>query len=145
MPIARPPACRDALERVGRVLGVGVRAYHRARPAVLGLVGRLAETARVEGDTTVTGTQSLDHLAPAASIGDAGVDQQYVCAAVAGVSLSVILEGGSPAVLFAPPALILIFVGTAGACLAGTTMPGAIGASAPPATIAPAPSLTATR
>jgi chemotaxis protein MotA len=48
--------------------------------------------------------------------------------AFAGVFLSVILEGGSPAVLFAPPALILIFVGTAGACLAGTTMPGAIGA-----------------
>jgi chemotaxis protein MotA len=48
--------------------------------------------------------------------------------AFAGVILSVVLEGGNPAVLFAPPALILIFVGTAGACLAGTTLPGAIGA-----------------
>ena len=30
--------------------------------------------------------------------------------------------------LLAPAALVLIFVGTAGACLAGTTLPGAIGA-----------------
>ena len=48
--------------------------------------------------------------------------------AFAGVSASVMLEGGSPAVLLAPAALVLIFVGTAGACLAGTTLPGAIGA-----------------
>jgi chemotaxis protein MotA len=48
--------------------------------------------------------------------------------AFAGVAVSVIIEGGNPAVLIAPAALVLIFVGTAGACLAGTTLPGAIGA-----------------
>jgi chemotaxis protein MotA len=39
---------------------------------------------------------------------------------------SMILEGGNPAVLFAPPALLLIFVGTLGACLAGSTLPSTI-------------------
>jgi chemotaxis protein MotA len=39
-----------------------------------------------------------------------------------------ILEGGNPAVLIAPPALILIFVGTLGAVMAGSTLPGTIGA-----------------
>ena len=48
--------------------------------------------------------------------------------AFAGVCVSVVLEGGNPAVLIAPAALVLIFLGTAGACLQGTTLPGAIGA-----------------
>jgi hypothetical protein len=54
---------------------------HR-RPAVLALVCRLAEAALVECDTPVTGAESLDHMLPAASIVDAGVNQQDVGAAL---------------------------------------------------------------
>jgi chemotaxis protein MotA len=39
-----------------------------------------------------------------------------------------ILEGGNPAGLIAPPALILIFVGTAAVSMASNTLPGTIGA-----------------
>lgn len=41
---------------------------------------------------------------------------------------SMILEGGNPAALIAPPALLLIFVGTLGAVMAGSTLPGTIAA-----------------
>jgi chemotaxis protein MotA len=41
---------------------------------------------------------------------------------------SMIMEGGNPAALIAPPALLLIFVGTLGAVMAGSTMPGTIAA-----------------
>jgi chemotaxis protein MotA len=41
---------------------------------------------------------------------------------------SMVLEGGNPAALIAPPALLLIFVGTLGAVMAGSTMPGTIAA-----------------
>jgi chemotaxis protein MotA len=44
------------------------------------------------------------------------------------ILVSMILEGGSPASIIAPPALILIFVGTTGACMAGGTLPSTIGA-----------------
>src|SRR5207302_10266155 len=48
------------------------------RPAVLGLVRRLAEAALVKCDTSVTGTELLDHVLPAASIVDAGMNQQDI-------------------------------------------------------------------
>lgn len=38
-----------------------------------------------------------------------------------------IMEGGSPMSIMLVPPLILIFVGTTGACMAGMTMPGVIG------------------
>jgi chemotaxis protein MotA len=41
---------------------------------------------------------------------------------------SMIMEGGNPMSIIAPPALLLIFVGTAGACMAGNTIPTTIGA-----------------
>jgi chemotaxis protein MotA len=41
---------------------------------------------------------------------------------------SMIMEGGNPAALIAPPALLLIFVGTLGAVMAGSTLPGTIAA-----------------
>ncbi|MFI7585878.1 flagellar motor protein [Spongisporangium articulatum] len=41
---------------------------------------------------------------------------------------SMVMEGGNPAVLFAPPALVLIFVGTMGACMAGSNLPSTIAA-----------------
>jgi chemotaxis protein MotA len=41
---------------------------------------------------------------------------------------SMVLEGGNPAALIAPPALLLIFVGTLGAVMAGSTLPGTIAA-----------------
>jgi len=40
---------------------------------------------------------------------------------------SMIMEGGNPMTIVVPPALVLIFVGTTGACMAGMTMPGMIG------------------
>jgi chemotaxis protein MotA len=40
---------------------------------------------------------------------------------------AMIMEGGNPMAIVAPPALVLIFVGTLGACMAGTTLPGTIG------------------
>ena len=40
---------------------------------------------------------------------------------------SMIMEGGNPLAIIAPPALVLIFVGTTGACMAGSTLPGTIG------------------
>jgi chemotaxis protein MotA len=39
-----------------------------------------------------------------------------------------IMEGGNPAALMAPPALVLIFVGTLGAVMAGSTLPHTIAA-----------------
>jgi len=39
---------------------------------------------------------------------------------------SMIMEGGNPAALIVPPALVLIFVGTTGACMAGSTLPATI-------------------
>ena len=39
---------------------------------------------------------------------------------------SMIMEGGNPAAIIAPPALVLIFVGTMGACLAGNSLPAFI-------------------
>jgi hypothetical protein len=57
--------------------GVGGR-----RPAVLALVRRLALAARVVGDAAVAGSQALDHVPPAAPVGDAGVDAQDVGAAL---------------------------------------------------------------
>ena len=41
---------------------------------------------------------------------------------------SMIMEGGNPAALIVPPALVLIFVGTIGACMAGSTLPSTISA-----------------
>jgi chemotaxis protein MotA len=41
---------------------------------------------------------------------------------------SMIMEGGNPMALIAPPALLLIFVGTIGACMAGGTLPMTISA-----------------
>jgi chemotaxis protein MotA len=41
---------------------------------------------------------------------------------------AMVLEGGNPAAIIKPPALLLIFVGTFGACLAGNTLPTTIGA-----------------
>jgi chemotaxis protein MotA len=41
---------------------------------------------------------------------------------------SMIMEGGNPMAIIAPPALLLIFVGTLGACMAGNTLPTTIGA-----------------
>ena len=41
---------------------------------------------------------------------------------------SMVLEGGNPAAIIAPPALVLIFVGTLGAGMAGNTLPTTIGA-----------------
>jgi chemotaxis protein MotA len=40
---------------------------------------------------------------------------------------SMIMEGGNPMSIIAPPALVLIFVGTTGACMGGNTLPGTIG------------------
>ena len=40
---------------------------------------------------------------------------------------SMVLEGGNPASLFLPPAMMLIFIGTAGVSMASNTMPGVIG------------------
>jgi chemotaxis protein MotA len=40
---------------------------------------------------------------------------------------SMIMEGGNPMAIISPPALVLIFVGTIGACMAGNTLPGTIG------------------
>jgi chemotaxis protein MotA len=39
---------------------------------------------------------------------------------------SMIMEGGSPAAIIAPPALVLIFLGTLGAVMAGNTLPSTI-------------------
>jgi chemotaxis protein MotA len=39
---------------------------------------------------------------------------------------SMIMEGGNPAAIIAPPALLLIFVGTMGAVMAGNTLPSTI-------------------
>lgn len=41
---------------------------------------------------------------------------------------SMIMEGGNPASIIAPPALVLIFVGTLSACLAGNTLPAFVAA-----------------
>ena len=41
---------------------------------------------------------------------------------------SMVMEGGNPAAIIAPPALILIFFGTLGAVMAGNTMPSTIAA-----------------
>jgi chemotaxis protein MotA len=41
---------------------------------------------------------------------------------------SMIMEGGNPVAIIAPPALVLIFVGTMGACMAGSTLPSTIAA-----------------
>ena len=41
---------------------------------------------------------------------------------------SMIMEGGNPTAIIAPPALVLIFVGTMGACLAGNSLPNFIAA-----------------
>ena len=41
---------------------------------------------------------------------------------------SMVMEGGNPAKIIAPPALVLIFVGTLGAVMAGQTLPGTIAA-----------------
>ena len=56
-------------------------------------------------------------------------------AALAGIALAFIaifvaqiMEGGNPAALMAPPALILVFVGTLGACLAGGVLKDTVGA-----------------
>jgi len=40
---------------------------------------------------------------------------------------SMVMEGGNPAAIIVPPALVLIFVGTTGACMAGMSMPATIG------------------
>jgi chemotaxis protein MotA len=40
---------------------------------------------------------------------------------------AMVMEGGNPMAIIAPPALVLIFVGTTGACMAGSTLPGTIG------------------
>lgn len=50
-----------------------------------------------------------------------------VVVAFVAIIVSMILEGGNPMAIFKIPALVLIFVGTTGACMAGTTMPGFIG------------------
>jgi chemotaxis protein MotA len=42
---------------------------------------------------------------------------------------AMVMEGGNPAEIFQPPALVLIFVGTTGACMAGSTLPSTIGAA----------------
>jgi chemotaxis protein MotA len=39
---------------------------------------------------------------------------------------SMVMEGGNPAAIIAPPALLLIFVGTLGAVMAGNTLPSTI-------------------
>jgi chemotaxis protein MotA len=41
---------------------------------------------------------------------------------------SMVMEGGNPMAIISPPALVLIFVGTFGACMAGNTLPTTIGA-----------------
>jgi chemotaxis protein MotA len=41
---------------------------------------------------------------------------------------SMVMEGGNPAAIIAPPALLLIFVGTLGAVMAGNTLPSTIAA-----------------
>jgi chemotaxis protein MotA len=45
-----------------------------------------------------------------------------------GVFGAMVMEGGNPAAIISPPALVLIFVGTFGACMASNTLPGTIGA-----------------
>jgi chemotaxis protein MotA len=44
------------------------------------------------------------------------------------IHLSVILEGGNPMAVILIPAMLLVFVGTIGAVLGGTTIPGFLGA-----------------
>jgi chemotaxis protein MotA len=51
-----------------------------------------------------------------------------VVAGFAAVFVSMIMEGGNPASLIAPPALILILVGTFGAACGGTSLEGAVDA-----------------
>lgn len=51
-----------------------------------------------------------------------------VAVAFIAIIVSGILEGGNPAALLAPAALVLIFVGSLAAALASNTMPGTIGA-----------------
>lgn len=51
-----------------------------------------------------------------------------VLAAIGAIFGSMVMEGGNPASLIAPPALILIIVGTFGATCAGTSLEGALGA-----------------
>jgi chemotaxis protein MotA len=46
--------------------------------------------------------------------------------AMAAIFLAMILEGGSPMSIFLVPPLILVFFGTLGAVMAGTTLPGTI-------------------
>jgi chemotaxis protein MotA len=48
--------------------------------------------------------------------------------AFAAIFGSMILEGGNPAALFLPGPLLLVFVGTLGACLAGGTVPSTLSA-----------------
>ncbi len=48
--------------------------------------------------------------------------------AFAAIMVSNVLEGGNPVELFAPAALVLIFVGTMAASMSSTTLPGTIGA-----------------
>jgi len=45
-----------------------------------------------------------------------------------GVFGAMVMEGGNPAAIISPPALVLIFVGTFGAAMASNTLPGTIGA-----------------
>ena len=49
-----------------------------------------------------------------------------VLAAVGAIFGSMVMEGGNPASLIAPPALVLIIVGTFGASCAGTSLEGAL-------------------
>ena len=51
-----------------------------------------------------------------------------VAAAIGAIFGSMVMEGGNPASLIAPPALVLIIVGTFGATCAGTSLDGALGA-----------------
>ncbi|MFN8080953.1 MAG: MotA/TolQ/ExbB proton channel family protein [Kineosporiaceae bacterium] len=51
-----------------------------------------------------------------------------IVVAFAAIMISNVLEGGNPAHLFAPAALILIFVGTLSVSMSSTTLPGTIGA-----------------
>ena len=47
-------------------------------------------------------------------------------AGLGAIFISMIMEGANPASLIAPPALLLILVGTFGAACAGTSMPNAL-------------------
>jgi len=51
-----------------------------------------------------------------------------VVLAFAAIIISMVLEGGNPAAIIVIPALVLIFLGTFGACMASNTLPGTIGA-----------------